>query len=94
MREGFLDALYEPGERVLIFTKFKSQGQFIYWVGRGSSGLADRPGEGCCRRSCLRRAPDGVWFLCQPVSGEWKVNPACGGSGDGVPKLSRRSRRA
>ena len=87
---GFLDALYLPGERVIIFTDFYSQGQFIHWSGRGSFRLARRPGVKAVKSDLPAGGPDGVWFLCQPISGEWKLNPRSLDK-QSRPKLSRRS---
>lgn len=87
---GFLDALYRPGERVIIFTNFYSQGQFIHWVGRGGFRLAGRPGLSAVRSDLPGGGPDGVWFLSQPVSGEWRPNPRSLDD-QGRPKMSRRS---
>lgn len=87
---GFLEALYGPGERVLIFTNFYSQGQFIHWVGRGSFRLSPRPGVQAVKSDLPAGGPDGVWFLSQPVTGEWKPNPRSLDE-HGRPKMSRRS---
>lgn len=87
---GFLEALYEPGERVLLFTDFYSQGQFIYWAGKFGVRLARRPKVKGVRSELPKGGPDGVWFLAQPVSGEWKLNPRALND-QGKPKLSRRS---
>jgi hypothetical protein len=87
---AFLDALYRLGERVLIFTNFYSQGQFIYWVGRGGFRLAGRAGVSAVPSELPNGGPDGVWFLCQPVSGGWKPNPRSLDE-HGRPKMSRRS---
>jgi len=87
---GFLEALYAADERVLIFTDFYSQGQFIYWAGHGGYRLARRQGVQAVRSELPTGGPDGVWFLCQPVSGEWKLNPrSLNARGDA--KMSRRS---
>lgn len=88
--EAFLDALYEPGEKVLIFTNFYGQGDYARWVGKGSVRLGRRPGVKGVRSGLPAGGRDGVWFLCQPVSAEWKLNPR---SVDkfGRPKMSRRS---
>lgn len=88
--EQFLEHLYEPGERVIVFTKFKSQGQFLHWHGRGSFRLADRPGVKAVASKLPAGSPEGVWFLCQPVSGQWRPNPRV--TDDyGRPRMSRRS---
>lgn len=59
----FLEQLYLPGEKVVVFTVFESQGQCIYEVGdRWSPPLP----EG---------SPNGVWFLVNPVDGGYHPNP-------------------
>jgi hypothetical protein len=60
----FLGQLYRPEERVVIFNRFKSQGQRIWWHGRELTGFE-------------RRCPDGVWFLCNPVNGQWAYVERC-----------------
>jgi hypothetical protein len=67
--QSFLSLLYRAGEKVLIFTDNKSQGDAI-WPG-------DIP----------ERGPHGVWFLAQPVDGEYHPNPRQG-------TMSRRSEEA
>ncbi len=66
------------GEKVLVFTDMKSQGQFL-WEAEQSDGIQQRH---------LPAGNDGVWFLPQPVSGEFLPNPRIDG------KLSRRSEEA
>ena len=63
------------GERLLIFSDMKSQGQMLWEADKGDSIEAWQ----------LPRGPDGVWFLAQPVDGEFHPNPRLGG------KPSRRS---
>ena len=71
----FLEHLYEPGEKVLIFTKFASQAQFGHHVGKKSWRLSpDRNGKPVPSDLPLG-GPDGVWFLCNPVTGQWRLNP-------------------
>lgn len=72
--QQFLDALFRKGEHVLVFTEFKSQGQVLYEAGSGAA----LPAGG----------PDGVWFLSNPVDGQWHQNPRQG------EKPSRRSQEA
>ena len=87
----FIEHLYEVGERVMIFTKFKSQGQFMHWVGRGSFRLSGQPGTQAVPTKALPAGgPDGMWYLCQPVSGKWLPNPRAP-LVNGEAKLSRRS---
>lgn len=71
-----LDHLYVVGEHVVIFTDHQSQGQAL-WTARGVT-VPGIPIWG----------PAGVWFLVQPVTGEFVPNPRRGGS------LSRRSEEA
>lgn len=83
-----LDTLYAPGERIIIFDEFKSQGQWLYEIGRGLYTLSPRP-EGHatrCTAGLPRRAPAGLWFLAAPVTGLWLPK-----EGD-QQKLTRRSR--
>ena len=63
------------GEKVLIFTDMKSQGQFL-WEAERSDDIQQRH---------LPAGNDGVWFLPQPVTGDFLPNPRS----DGKP--SRRS---
>lgn len=64
---SFLHALYQPGENVLIFTTFKSQGQHVWkhhgtpYDARGLDGF--RTGHA-----------DGVWFLINPTDAVMKRN--------------------
>ncbi len=66
------------GENVLVFTEMRSQGQFL-WEAKRSDGI---------QQQHLPTGNDGVWFLPQPVSGEFLPNPRLDG------KLSRRSEEA
>ncbi len=61
---SFLHELYLPGEKVVVFDNFKSQGQAL-WEHRGvpfDAGELD---------SFRKGALEGVWFLCNPVNGEY-----------------------
>ena len=66
------------GEKILIFSDMKSQGQFL-WEADQSDFLQQRH---------LPVGNDGVWFLPQPVSGGFFPNPRSDGN------LSRRSEEA
>lgn len=90
---SFLEAVFQRGERVLIFTKYGSQGQFGHLVGRGSVRLAARPDMKPVKSDLPTGGPDGVWFLGNPVDGKWHVNPRETGD-NGQPKLSRRSQES
>jgi hypothetical protein len=63
------------GEKILIFSEMKSQGQML-WEAVSGDRIQNRE---------LPAGPDGVWFLPQPVDGEFHGNPRLGG------KRSRRS---
>ena len=66
------------GEKILLFTDMKSQGQFM-WEADRSDFIQQRQ---------LPAGNDGVWFLPQPVSGGFFPNPRSDGN------LSRRSEEA
>lgn len=66
------------GEKILIFTDMKSQGQFL-WEAERSDLIQQRH---------LPTGKEGVWFLPQPVSGGFFPNPRSDGN------LSRRSEEA
>jgi hypothetical protein len=73
---GFLHSLFEQGEKVLVFSEFESQGQAIYIHGGNREDF-----------TCLdefREGHENVWFLNQPVDGDYHFNPRQG-------KDSRRS---
>jgi hypothetical protein len=66
------------GEKILIFTEMKSPGQFLWEADKSD----------VTQNHHLPMGDDGVWFLPQPVSGEFLPNPRLDG------KLSRRSEEA
>jgi hypothetical protein len=80
---GFLRRLYPKGsgEMVLVFSRMQSQGQLL-WEADGGHGTNGTNGTDDER---MPEGPDGVWFLAQPVDGEFHNNPRLGG------KPSRRS---
>jgi hypothetical protein len=86
--EGFFSALYQEGERVLIFTKFTSQGDFAWWQGKGSYRLGRREGQQAVKSELPTGGPCGVWFLANPADLKW--HPVKHIS-EGGRKLSRRS---
>lgn len=85
----FFEHLYDAGEKVLVFTKFESQGQFGYHVGRKAWRLAKERNVAPVASDLPGGGPEGVWFLCNPVCGEWRINNAAVGF-DGQPKWGRR----
>jgi hypothetical protein len=74
-----LSRLFQPGDHILVFDKFASQGQYFWshsndlswpdWLTNNNARSGDK---------------DGVWFLSAPVDGKWHTNPR-------ENKLSRRS---
>ena len=88
--QHFLDVLYRPDERVLVFTNHRSQGDFLHWRGHGSYRLSQDRGVKATRSILPAGGPDGVWFLTQPVSGQWAVNTKLQIQGED-PKWTRRS---
>lgn len=82
----FLERVFQPGERVLVFTSFYSQGEYLWEVGRGGYRLGEQPGVKAVRSKIPRDGgKEGIWYLCQPVSGQWHANERRG------MKESRRS---
>lgn len=64
IRSGdYLDSVYPTGERVLILTRYESQGQMVWQ--REVTPAHELPTGG----------PDGVWFLPNPIDGKWHPNP-------------------
>lgn len=75
-----LNSLYPPDSRILIFTRYLSQGQFLHISGRGTYRLGDRPHHLQERAAAIpspfpRGGKCGVWFLTAPVTGRWTPNP-------------------
>ena len=72
----FLDVAYAPGERVLVFTNFYSQGDFAWESARGGFRLGSQPGVKAVKSALpLDGGKEGVWFLSNPVSLKWEPNP-------------------
>ena len=63
----FLHELYRPSERVVVFDVFQSQGQFV-WTHEGSTIDENALDSFRAEKRC------GVWFLCNPVTGEYAEN--------------------
>lgn len=66
---SFLHALYRPGEQILLFSKFQSQGQIVATrtpdLEPYNARVLDKiikPAEG-----------KGTWFLCNPIDGGWRT---------------------
>ncbi len=85
----FLWHLYEPEEKVLVFLREFSQGDFLSWVGHGNYRLARERGVKAVASKLPTGGSDGVWFLVQPVTGQWSINSGSAHSDQG-PQWSRR----
>lgn len=59
---AFLNILYEPGEQVLVFTDYFSQGEVLFEVGATNVALP-------------KLTADGAWYLVNPVDGNEYPNP-------------------
>lgn len=88
----FVEALYHEGEKVLVFTKFRSQGQFGICPGLKQKvwRLAERENVPPVPSKPPAGGPEGVWFLSNPLDGKWYVK-ASGQVVNGRPERSRRS---
>ncbi len=75
-----LESIYQPGDKILVFTKYKSQGQILHQVGGSTVRLEKRPPAygytypARPRTGWPRGGEGGVWFLTAPVTGEWMPN--------------------
>jgi len=69
----FLEVLYGSKERLLIFTEFYSQGNFLYQVGDGACRLSAVRGVKAVRSELPTTAKNGIWWLCNPVTGKWEI---------------------
>lgn len=70
---GFLNAIYQPNERALIFTTQYSQGDFVFWHGRGSFRLARERNVAAVASPLPAGGKEGVWYLTQPVTAQWSI---------------------
>jgi hypothetical protein len=58
----FLEALYNPGEKIVLFSQFRSQGQCLFEIGAKLN-------------PAIPAGPEGVWFMSNPVDGYFHPNP-------------------
>jgi hypothetical protein len=68
----FLETVFRPSERVIIFEDFRSQGQMVWW--HGSSD----PNQNRRLEYFRTGRQRGVWFLANPVDGQYHYNPRQG----------------
>lgn len=100
--DGFMRQLYLPGERVAIFDVFESQAQWLWshehgfepsridyqaWDVNDPKHESGPPVKG--GPEFPHTGPRGIWYLCNPISGEWGLK----GKEDkhGRPTWTRRS---
>jgi hypothetical protein len=74
--EIYLDAIFDPGDRVLVFQNFYSQGDFLHVAGTPeepgkSYALSQERGVKAIASALPRRGPEGIWYLNNPVTGQW-----------------------
>lgn len=82
----FIEYVFSPGDRVLVFSNFYSQGDFLWEVGKGGYRLGDRQGIQAVKSAIpCDGGKDGMWYLSNPVDGKWRPNARREG------KFSRRS---
>lgn len=86
---SFIEHAFLPGDCVLVFTDFRSQGDYLWQCGKGGWRLAETRGVAAVRSKLpTDGGADGVWFLSNPVDGKWHLNQREGG------RYSRRSAEA
>jgi hypothetical protein len=91
----FLNTVFAPGERTIVFTEFESQGQFGHVSGQRSSWrLGMRPKVPPVKSPLPTGGPQGVWYLAQPVDGEWHPNPRKLDKVTGAPMMCRRAQES
>jgi hypothetical protein len=61
---AFLRFLFRPGEKVLVFDVYKSQGCQV-WMHPGPDGNVNE-------LNYLKQGCEGAWFLSNPVDGQWR----------------------
>ena len=90
----FLDAIFQPGEKTVLFFNYASQGQMGHIA--GSPGrtcyVSDRPGArpvGIAAEDFPISGHQGGWFLPNPLDGKWHPNGKVDNAGN--PELSRRT---
>jgi len=84
---AFFDAVYEPDDKIMIFTDLRSQGNFMHWAGKGSYVLGKTPDVRAKPAELPPGGQQGMWFLIQPCDGKWYPVP-------GKTTLSRRSQKS
>jgi hypothetical protein len=81
---AYLDAVFRPGDKVLVCTSKTSQGDLLYWVGRGWFRLGNAPGIQAAPCDAPTGGPEGVWYLSNPVTGKWACKACRHEAGPGV----------
>ncbi|MEO5712584.1 MAG: hypothetical protein ABIT37_03775 [Luteolibacter sp.] len=90
--QQFLDGLFLPGEKTIVFFRFASQGQFGHIAGNPGKTyyVGDRPGlKPTIAEEFPEHGMEGAWFLPCPLDGKWYPNGNVDDAGN--PVLSRRT---
>ncbi len=82
--DDYLRATFRDGEKVVVFTNQRSQGQCLWPLNHLPVGATQQQNS----PPALVPGDCGVWYLCQPVDG---FEYPTGEKKDGKPKMSRRS---
>lgn len=85
--DTFLDALFQPEEKVMVFANLRSTGDYMRWVGKGTYLLAKAPGQKAQPAKLPEGSAEGMVFLIQPVDGQWY--PV-----SGTARMSRRTAKS
>jgi hypothetical protein len=94
--EDFLRAIYREGEKCLVFTNERSRsGQYgVRMDAEGKTTVLRLGRRPLAKNERVERLPRGgkcgVWFLAQPVDGEWRLTGRT--DKEGNPVYSRRSK--
>jgi hypothetical protein len=89
--QTFFSALYPEGEVILIFTSPYSQGDFAWWSGYGPVVMSPDTKTRSQPSALPRGSKDGIWFLANPVDGQWHPKPGKIRDTSDMKTLTRRS---
>lgn len=86
----FLETVFEDKEKALVFTDMRSQGDFGWVTGWGGVRLSkDRGVKPVASKLPTDGGKNGLWFLNQPVDGEWRQNAQGKWSRRSTPNVTR-----
>lgn len=90
--QSFLDTIFKPKEKTLIFLKFFSQGELGHVAGDPGTSyyVYNRPGLiPAVAANFPKTSREGAWFLPSPIDGKWYPSGRVDDAGN--PILTRRS---